>query len=90
MASALALELDTLHPYGDEPVNWGWSRISPKSGAVLIGIVRAATLERYETLFRDAGIPVSGITFSTSAIYSALRLYSVPPSEFLTWAGAAR
>jgi pilus assembly protein HofN len=92
MQSALSLELDTLHPYGDEPVNWSWSRIAPpaaKSGAVVIGIVRSATLERYETLFREAGIPVSSITFSASAIYSALRLYSLPPGEFLTWVGTA-
>lgn len=89
MPSALALELDTLHPYGDEPVNWAWSRLGPtaKSGNVLIGIVRSAALERYETLFREAGIPVSAITFSASAIYSALRLYSVPPAGFLTWTG---
>jgi len=90
MPSALGLELDTLHPYGDEPVNWAWSRVSPpgsKSGAVLIGIVRSATLERYETLFQEAGIPVSGITFSASVIYSALRLYNIPPAEFLAWTG---
>jgi Tfp pilus assembly protein PilN len=88
MPSALALELDTLHPYGDEPVNWGWSRLGPlKSGLVLIGIVRSATLDRYETLFREAGIPVSAITFSASAIYSALRLYSIPPAGFITWTG---
>ncbi len=88
MESALSLELDTLHPYGDEPVNWGWTRIGAsgsKSGAVLIGIMRAATLERYETLFREAGIPISGFSFSASAIYSALRLYTIPPAELLTW-----
>ena len=51
--------------------------------------MRSATLERYETLFREAGIPVSAITFSASAIYSALRLYSIPPAEFLTWTGGA-
>ena len=88
MPSALALELDTLHPYGDEPVNWAWSRIASaesKSGPVVIGIVRSVTLERYEALFREAGIPVSGITFSASAIFCALRLYSVPPPAFLTW-----
>jgi len=87
MTSALTLELDTLHPYGDEPVHWAWMRLS-KPGAVLIGIVRAVTLERYETLFREAGIPVSGITFSASAIHVALRLYSVPPDTFLTWVTA--
>jgi pilus assembly protein HofN len=88
MPPALALELDTLHPYGDEPVNWAWSRIAPpksKSGAVVIGIVRSATLERYETLLRAMGIAVSAITFSASAIHAALRLYTVPPAELLSW-----
>lgn len=83
LASALALEIDTFHPYGDEPVNWSWMRVSP--AAVLIGIVRTATLERYETLFREAGLPVSCVTFSASAIHAALRLYNIPPAEFLTW-----
>jgi Tfp pilus assembly protein PilN len=95
MASALTLELDTLHPYGDEPVNWAWSRIAPpgssgpRSGAVLIGIVRSATLERYELLFREAGIKVSTITFSAAAVHAALRLYSIPPGELLAWVGNA-
>jgi Tfp pilus assembly protein PilN len=86
MQSALSLELDTLHPYGDEPVEWGWTRLGgAKAGKVLIAIVRSATLQKYEALFREAGIPVSGVTVSASAVYSALRLYSIPPPEFLTW-----
>lgn len=92
MQSAVALELDTLHPYGDEAVQWAWTRLSPqathpegKAGAILIGIVRSITLERYEALFREAGIPVSAITFSASALYSALRLYTEPGGEFLAW-----
>jgi Tfp pilus assembly protein PilN len=83
LPNALTLELDTFHPYGDEPVNWAWARLSPS--AILIGIVRAAILERYETIFREAGIPVSCITFSASAIHAALRLYNIPAAGFLTW-----
>jgi pilus assembly protein HofN len=83
LPAALSLELDTFHPYGDEPVHWAWTRLSPT--AVLIGIIRAATLEKYESVFREAGIPVSCITFSASAIHAALRLYNTPPVEFLTW-----
>ena len=83
LPNALALELDTFHPYGDEPVNWAWTRLSPS--AILIGIVRATVLERYETIFREAGIPVSCITFSASAIHAALRLYKIPSDGFLTW-----
>src|SRR5215469_2960812 len=35
LPSALSLELDTLHPYGDEDVRWAWTRLS-SAGAVLI------------------------------------------------------
>jgi hypothetical protein len=84
LPSALSLELDTLHPYGDEDVRWAWTRLS-SAGAVLIGIARASVMDRYETLFREAGIPVSAFTFSASAIYSALRLYGEPPAEFVSW-----
>ena len=82
MPSALRSNSTRLHPYGDEPVNWAWSRLGAQVRTVLIGIVRSVTLERYETLFREAGIPVSGITFSASAIHAALRLYNIPSTEF--------
>lgn len=70
--AAIALQIDTLHPYGEEEVVWGWSRVV--TGGVLLGILRRSTLERYVALFAEAGIAVTSFTFSAAAIYAAHRL----------------
>jgi Tfp pilus assembly protein PilN len=75
--SAIALQIDTLHPYGDEEVVYGWSRTG--ASGVLIGILRRATLDRYASLFAEAGIAVASFTFSASAIYAAHRIPWAPP-----------
>jgi len=72
LASAIALQIDTLHPYGDEPVVYGWSRAG--AGGALIGILRQTALDRYCSLFAEAGIAAASFTFSASAIYAAHRV----------------
>src|ERR1035438_8798263 len=42
---AVRFQLDSLHPYGEDEVSWGWSRL--EYGAILVGIVRRAEMERY-------------------------------------------
>lgn len=76
LASAIALQIDTLHPYGEEDVVSGWSRL--ENGGVLVGILRRTTLEQYVSLFAEAGIAVASFTFSAAAIYVAHR---VPVAE---------
>lgn len=73
-AAAIAFQVDSLHPYGDEDVVYGWSRV--EAGSVLIGILRRATLDYYLSLFSEAGIAVASFTFSASALYAAHRLPS--------------
>jgi len=70
--SAVLLQLDTLHPYGDEEISWGWSWL--RSGAVLVGIARRATVDHYHQLFTEAGIAVWSFTFSAAAVHAAVRL----------------
>ncbi len=70
--SAIRFQLDTLHPYGDEDVCWGWSRLGASSA--LVGIVRRSTVERYVELFSEAGVAVSSFTFSAAAVHAAIRL----------------
>ncbi len=78
--SAIRFQIDTLHPYGDEDVAWGWSPLG--WGAVLVGIVRRATVERYNKLFVEAGIAVAGFTFSAAAVHAAIRLGRTgPPAD---------
>lgn len=70
--SAIRFQLDSLHPYGDEEVCAGWSPLS--YGAVLVGIARQSTVDRYAQLFGEAGVAVSSFTFSAAAVHAAIRL----------------
>jgi hypothetical protein len=69
---ALRLQLDNLHPYGEDEVVWGWSPLA--WGAVLVGVARRETVERYHQLFTEAGILVASFTFTAAAIHAAVRL----------------
>jgi Tfp pilus assembly protein PilN len=77
LESAIALQLDTLHPYGEDDVHYGWKRLA--GGGILIGILRRATMEQYAALFDEAGIAVACLTFSAGAIHGAIRLLGQPP-----------
>ena len=70
--SAIRFQLDSLHPYGDDEVCWGWSPLS--YGAVLVGIARQSTVQGYVQLFNEAGIAVSSFTFPAAAVHAAIRL----------------
>jgi len=72
LEGAIRFQLDSLHPYGEDEVSWGWSRLA--YGAVLVGIVRRATVERYVQLFTEADIAVCSFTFSAAAVHAAIRL----------------
>jgi hypothetical protein len=77
LASAIALQIDSLHPYGEDEVVYGWSRL--ENGSVLLGVLRRATLDRYTSIFAEAGIAVAAFTFSAAAIYIADRLPVAQP-----------
>ena len=70
--SAIRLQLDTLHPYGDAEVCWGWSPAGESSA--LVGIARREAVDRYVQLFVEAGIAVASFTFSAAALHAAIRL----------------
>ena len=72
IAGAIRFQLDSLHPYGEDEVCWGWSPLA--YGAILVGLVRRAEVERYISLFTEAGILVSSFTFSAAAVHAAVRL----------------
>lgn len=77
IAAAVGFQMDSLHPYGDDEVSFGWTRIG-ESG-VLVGILRRSVLDGYLTLFSEAGIPAASFTFSASAVYAALRVHGSGP-----------
>jgi hypothetical protein len=69
---AIRFQIDTMHPYGEEEVVWGWSRLA--YGSVLVGIAKRDAIERYRTTFLEAGIAVTSFTFSAAAVHAAIRL----------------
>jgi hypothetical protein len=85
VASAVELQIDTLHPWGDVEIAWGWSRAGhgASKNDIIIGLARQDTLGSYETLFAEAGILIAAATFSSAVIHSALRIWNAPPASLL-------
>ena len=71
----IRFQLDTLHPYGEDEVVWGWSPLA--YGSVLVGIALRSTVERYVALFVEAGIAVRSFTFPAAAVHAGIRLNGV-------------
>jgi hypothetical protein len=80
LAAAVRFEIDSLNPYSEEEAVFDWARIG-KSSSVLVGVSRRSVLDRYTTLFAEAGVKVASFTFSAPTIYSAMRLLSTPPAD---------
>jgi hypothetical protein len=78
LEAAIALQFDTLHPYGEDEAQYGWAPLG--KGAVLIGILKRSVMEQYTALFEAAGIAVSCFTFSAGAVHAAIRLLGQPPA----------
>jgi Tfp pilus assembly protein PilN len=85
LAGAVRFQMDGLHPYSEDDVVSSWTRLEDSS-TVLVAIVRGETIQRYATLFAEAGIKIAGFTCSAAATYSALRLFGrTPPAEILAY-----
>ncbi len=82
--AAVGFQLEGLHPYGENDVVAAWSRIGGSS-TVLVAIARRAAIDRYASLFAEAGIRLGSFTCPAAAIYSALRLAAPPRGEVLLW-----
>ena len=79
LEAAIAFQLDSLHPYGEDEAVCGWSPLG--GGTVLVGILHRAALDRYAALFNEAGVAVAAFTFSAAALHGAARLFGPPRAE---------
>ena len=89
LPAAIEFQLDGLHPYREEDVATSWARI-PGTSSVLIAITRRAVIERFVTLFAEAGIEVGAFTCSAAAIHSALRMFRTAPLHPGCWPTSPR
>jgi len=86
LPAAIEFQMDGLHPYPEEEVASSWARI-PGTSSVLVAITRRAVIERFVTLFGEAGIQVGAFTCSAAVIHAALRMFRAepPPSGLLAY-----
>ena len=77
LGAAIQFQLDGLHPYPEEEAVSSWVRL-PGTSSVLIAITRRAVIDRFTTLFAEAGIKIRSFTCSAAAVYSARRLFGSP------------
>lgn len=82
LAAAIQFQSESLHPYGEDEAALAWARVAG-SETVLVGLARRAAIERYASLFAEAGVKIASFTFSAAALYSAVRLLAPPAPGFL-------
>lgn len=72
LEGAIRFQLESLHPYGEDEIVWGWSPLP--YGGVLVGIALRSAIDRYVQLFNEAGIAIWSFTFSAAAVHAAIQL----------------
>jgi hypothetical protein len=83
LGAAIQFQIEGLHPYPEDEVAASWARL-PGTQSVLVAIARRQAIERYATVFAEAGVKIGSFTCSTGAIYSALRIFGdAPAAEML-------
>lgn len=80
LEGAVALQLDTLHPYPEDDVQSSWARLG-RQDSVLVAIARTSAVERFANLFSEAGVRTGTFTVSPAAVYSAMRLHGEPDAQ---------
>jgi hypothetical protein len=79
LPAALQFQMEGLQPYSEDEAVSSWARL-PGTSSVLVAITRRAVIDRFTTLFAEAGIKIRSFTCSAAAVYSARRLSGPPAS----------
>jgi len=88
LPAAVRFQMDGLHPYNDDDVISSWARL-PETSSVVVAIARRDVIERYATLFEEAGVRMGGFSCSAAAVYSALRVFGRSPGRDILAADAS-
>lgn len=75
--SAIAFQLEGLHPYAEADAVASWAPL-PGTSSVLVAITRRSLMERFVTMFGEAGVKIGSFSCSAAAIFSARRLFGTP------------
>ncbi len=79
LQSAVAFQIDSLHPYGEDDAAWAWSRLGP--GSALVAIARRTQVDDCLRLFSEAGVRLASLTLSAAVLNPAVRMFGAPPAN---------
>jgi len=77
--AAIAFQLDSLHPFGNEEILHDFQRAG-RTASFTLAVAERRLIDSYAALFAEAGVKLAGLTFSGSAVFVSARLYAPPPS----------
>jgi hypothetical protein len=77
--AAIAFQLDSLHPFGNEEIVYDFRRAG-RTASFVVAIAERRVIDFYAALFAEAGVKLAGLTFSGSAVFVSARLYQPPPA----------
>lgn len=75
--AAIAFQLDSLHPFGEEEIVYGFQRAG-RTPFFAVAVAQRRTIDFYAALFAEAGVRLAGLTFSASAFFVSSRLFHTP------------
>ena len=85
-AAAVRFQLDSLHPFTEDEVAFGWQRLN--NSQVAVGVAEQRHIDSIAALLSEGGIRLAGISFSGPVLHAALRATGAPPSALLAaWPG---
>jgi Tfp pilus assembly protein PilN len=89
LAAAVAYQLETLHPFGEDEVCYAFAPLAEKGAGksqipVSVVIAEKSKVDAYADLFESAGIAVSAFTVTAASFYAGMRVrWDSPPAPFL-------
>ncbi len=89
MAAAVVLQLETLHPFGDEDIYHDYAPVSDDRSAadrvsLIVMIAESSVVDGYTDRFAAAGIAAASFSVAAAALHTALRVrWDEPPSPLV-------
>src|SRR5260370_4532788 len=77
--AAVGYQVETLHPYGEDEVVYGWQRIS-ENGTALIGILRRSTFDAYLEKVAEAGVAGGLVSVFPAGVHGSAPGGVAPPA----------
>jgi len=78
-AAAVRLQLDGLHPFGDDEIAHAYASIGGQT--VVVVIAEKSRIDEYAEMFERAGAAIASFSVAAAGLYAAVRMRDEPPQR---------